>query len=72
MHFGQEAVSSALDACLAPFDRIRTLIRQDPEATDETVCARYQENERLPTLGVHVVKAYRAFLAADSSDQAEI
>ena len=55
----KEAISAALDACLAPFARIQQLIDSDPSADDETVCARYHSQGNLPTLAPRVVKRYR-------------
>ena len=59
MFFGKEAISAALDACLAPFARIQQLIDFDPSADDETICARYHSQGDLPTLAPRVVKRYR-------------
>ena len=60
MYFGKSAVASALDACLEPFDIIRELIEQSPDASDEEVCKLYNSQNHLPTLGEHVIRKYRA------------
>ena len=59
MFFGKSEITAALDACLAPFARIRKLIEESPDADDETLCKRYNAQGDLPTLGSHVIKKYR-------------
>lgn len=56
---GREEIAAALDACLAPLDRIEGLIAAFPELGDEAICAIYNEAPMTPTLGSHVVKAVR-------------
>ncbi|MDO4740690.1 MAG: MBL fold metallo-hydrolase [Eubacteriales bacterium] len=56
---GREAVQAALAHCLAPLHRIEELIRRHPDADDEEICALYNGQEPLPTLGAHVVTAVR-------------
>lgn len=59
---GKEEIDAALDACLAPLDRIARLIADHPEWDDETVCQQYNARPQTPTLGVHVVRAIRRTL----------
>lgn len=56
---GREEISAALDACLAPLDRMEALIAAHPDMTDEEVCALYNDAPMTPTLGAHVIKAMR-------------
>ena len=62
MYFGKAEVASALDNCLAPFELIKALIDEDPEASDEMICERYNSQNDLPKLGAHVVRKYRGAL----------
>jgi len=59
---GEEAVSKALDDCVAPLRRIADLIAGNPLLDDEGVCALYN-SPTLPVLGAHVVTAVRASVA---------
>lgn len=56
---GREEIAAALDACIAPLDRIESLIASHPMMDDEAVCALYNEAPMTPTLGAHVVRAVR-------------
>ena len=56
---GREAIDAALDACLAPLDRIEGLLAAHPAMSDEEICALYNDAPMTPTLGAHVVKAVR-------------
>ena len=56
---GEEMVSRALDACIAPLDRIEELIRRNPGLSDAEICAAYHAAEKLPTLAEGVVAAIR-------------
>lgn len=56
---GREEIAAALDACIAPLDRIEALIAAHPTWDDEAVCALYNEAPMTPTLGAHVVRAVR-------------
>ena len=58
---GKNAISDALEACVAPLTRVEELIRCHPEADDEAIAALYNCRE-LPTLGAHVVTAVRNFI----------
>ena len=59
---GKEELSAAIEACLAPLDRIGSLIVDHPDMDDEAICALYNEAPMTPTLGVHVVRAVRRSL----------
>ena len=59
---GEQIISQALDACIAPLDRIEELIRKNPDLGDEQICAKYQAEEKLPTLSAAVVAAVRKTL----------
>lgn len=61
---GTDEVRSAIDACAAPLRAVAQLIRQNPDSSDEDLCARYNVAEHRPTLGAHVVTAVREALAA--------
>ena len=61
---GKENIAAALDACLAPFALLQKLIDEAPDADDATICERYNTSAKLPTLGAHIVKKYRAEKAA--------
>lgn len=56
---GREEIASALDACIAPLDRIEGLITAHPAMNDEDLCALYNDAPMTPTLGAHVVRAVR-------------
>ena len=56
---GRAEIEAALDACIAPLDRIEALITSHPTWDDEAVCAHYNEAPMTPTLGTHVVRAVR-------------
>ena len=56
---GKAEIATALDACIAPLDRIEALITAHPTWDDEAVCALYNEAPMTPTLGAHVVRAVR-------------
>lgn len=56
---GREEIGAALDACLAPLDRLEGLIAAHPALDDEAICALYNDAPMTPTLGAHVVKAVR-------------
>lgn len=57
-YIGKEEIEKALDACLAPFEDIRRLIMENPDAYDEKICELYN-SRKLPCLSVRVVKRYR-------------
>ena len=56
---GRDEICAALDACLAPLDRMEALIAAHPDMTDEEICALYNDAPMTPTLGAHVIKAVR-------------
>ncbi len=58
---GKDAVSKALDACIAPLNEIKELILNNPETDDEKICAIYNSFNK-PTLGVHVVSEIRRMI----------
>ena len=60
---GREEIGAALDACLAPLDRIEGLITAHPAMSDEEICALYNDAPMTPTLGAHVVRAIRRAMA---------
>lgn len=59
MYFGKAEITAALDACLVPFEIIKKLIEDDPDASDEIICEKYNSQNDLPRLGAHVVRKYR-------------
>lgn len=64
VYTGREQIHAALDACIAPLVRVKELIAQHPEDTDEQIADWYNSPD-LPVLGAHVVTAvrrYREFL----------
>lgn len=63
---GKAAVANALDACLAPLNRIRELIRQNPDSDDGAICNLYHAGQNLPTLATRVVAAIRQEMAQDA------
>lgn len=56
---GKEAIGAALDACIEALIRIKERIAQHPELDDAQICAKYNEQTGLPTIGKHVVAALR-------------
>jgi len=60
---GRKEIGAALDACIAPLDRIAGLIATHPDMDDDAVCALYNDAPMTPTLGVHVVRAVRRTMA---------
>ena len=60
MYCGKAQVASALEACLLPFEIIKKLIDEHPEVDDEGICKMYNTQNKLPTLGTHVVRSFRA------------
>lgn len=59
MYFSKTEVAAALDACLAPFEIIKELIRKAPAASDDKICENYNSQNTLPRLGAHIVRKYR-------------
>lgn len=59
MYYGKAKIAAALDACLVPFEIIKKLIEEDPDASDEIICEKYNSQNDLPRLGAHVVRKYR-------------
>lgn len=57
-YMGKDAVEKALDACVAPLEKIKSMICENPDADDEEICRIYNLSDE-PTLGVHVVTAVR-------------
>lgn len=55
---GTDNVARALDACIEPLNKIKTLIDQNPNFDDDQICDIYNSAD-LPTLGSHVVTAVR-------------
>lgn len=56
---GEEEVKIALDSSIAPLMDIKALILKNPTLNDKEICALFNNNENLPTLGDHVVTAVR-------------
>ena len=59
MYCGKTEITAALDACLVPFEIIKKFIEDDPDASDEIICEKYNSQNDLPRLGAHVVRKYR-------------
>lgn len=55
---GKEAVSKALDACIAPLREIKDLILKNPESSDEEIAEIYNSLGN-PVIGAHVVAGVR-------------
>lgn len=60
---GRAEITAALDACIAPLDRMEALIANHPTWDDEAICALYNKSPMTPTLGVHVIRAVRRAMA---------
>lgn len=58
-YVGKQAISNALDACLAPLQQVKDLIRANPELDDEQIRELFNAPGTLPKLGVRVVTALR-------------
>lgn len=60
-HFavGRDAVARYLNACMEPLLRVKSLIAEDPGATDAEIRARYNAAEGIPTIREAVIKAVR-------------
>ena len=56
---GREAVARYLDACTEPLLRVKSLIAENPAATDGEIRALYNAQEGIPTIREAVVKAVR-------------
>lgn len=59
---GKEEINKALDNCIAPLTDIKKLIEENADADDEKVCELFNNLDRRPILGDHVVTAVRAML----------
>ncbi len=63
MYFDKKTIDWALDACLAPFETIKELIKAAPDADDEQICRMYHARANLPKLAPRVVREYRKCLS---------
>lgn len=59
---GKEEVAKALDCCVAPLMKVKELILDNKDLSDEEICEIYNSHDKLPTLGAHVVTAVRKTL----------
>ncbi len=57
-------VQRFFDACVAPLERLRQLITQNPDADDQTIRQMYNEAD-VPPIGAHVAAALRQMLLAE-------
>ena len=60
---GAEEIDAMLSACLAPLDRIESLIAAHPEMSDGEICALYNSAPQTPALSSHVVRGVRRDMA---------
>lgn len=65
---GKEAISRALDACLAPLMQIHDLIAHNPTLDDLQIRALYNGAGNLPTVRASVVTAMRKMMDEERSD----
>ncbi len=65
MYSGKKEVLYALDMCVEPLYKIKDLITENSGADDEKICNIYNNTDKLPTLGVHVVTAVREYFSGD-------
>ena len=56
---GREAVTGALDICVAPLLQIRDLIRENPQLDDAAIRLKFNELDKRPTVNTRVVAAMR-------------
>lgn len=57
-YLGKENVENALNACIESLYKIRDMIINNPELSDEEICAIYNQQD-LPTLGEYIVTQVR-------------
>lgn len=60
-YVGRDKVTKALDCCVEPLIKVRSLIEESPELSDEAITSIYNDGT-VPTLGAHVVAAIRQML----------
>ncbi len=56
---GKSAVIGALDACLAPFVRLRAIIRGNTALSDKAICAEYNKRTDFPPVDTRLVASVR-------------
>ena len=56
---GSEEIGRVLDACVEPLMKIKAMIMENPDMTDEQIVALYNAPAMLPKLGVRPVSAIR-------------
>ncbi len=61
---GKDEVSRALEACIAPINRVRDIILNNPDFNDEEVRREYNASGNIPTISTRLPSALRALMTS--------
>ena len=68
---GEAEVTAFLDNCIYPIETIKKLLDEKSGLTDSEIAETYNSQDKLPTLGAHVVTAVRHYVYEDSKHSAD-
>lgn len=61
---GKENIPACLDSCSAPLLKVKALIAENPQCSDEEIARIYNNADKVPTIGAHVAAAVREAVEA--------